>query len=205
MSRAPSSAETSAEAAAAADLVRRIGGGDAHAEAELVERYSRGVLFLLRRLSGRPDLAEDLHQETFRVVLERLRARSLDEPERLAGFLQGTARNLFLGQWRKAARRKTDDEEAMPEVSDPMPGQLETSLRDEEAALVRQVLAELRPQRDRELLYRFYLSEEPKETVCAELGLSSLHFNRVLYRAKQRFRDLLERAEKRRSLAMHAT
>ncbi|PYQ63799.1 MAG: hypothetical protein DMF53_09225, partial [Acidobacteria bacterium] len=54
------------EAEIATDLVRRIAAGDASAEEALVLRYSRGILYLLRRLGAPPDLAEDLHQETFR-------------------------------------------------------------------------------------------------------------------------------------------
>ncbi len=46
--------------------------------------------------------------------------------------------------------------------------------------------------RDRQILYRFYIAEEDKERICADLDLSSLHFNRVLFRARQRFKDLLE-------------
>lgn len=184
---------TAEEARVAADLVRRIGIGDRAAEEELVERYSRGVLFLLRRLSGRPDLAEDLHQETFRVVLERLRTSGLKDPGRLVGFIQGTARHLFLGERRKHLRRKTDAAgDALPDGADPAPSQLDSTLRDERAELVRRMLADLRPERDRRVLYRFYLAEEDKERICRDLGLSHQHFNRVLYRARQRFKGLLE-------------
>ncbi len=182
-----------AEAAIAADLVRRIQGGDRPAEQQLVERYSRGVLFLLRRLSGRPELAEDLHQETFQVVLERLRGSGLEDPGRLVGFIQGIARHLFLGEHRKRLRRKTDDAgELLPDGVDPAPSQLESALRDERAERVRRMLAELRPERDRRLLYRFYLAEEDKDRICVDLGLSHKHFNRVIYRARQRFKELLK-------------
>src|ERR1044071_3394981 len=88
------------EAEVATDLGRRIASGDPGAEGELVERYSRGVLYLLRRMA--PELADDLHQETFRIALERLRRRELDEPEGLAGFLRGIARNLVIGERRKS-------------------------------------------------------------------------------------------------------
>lgn len=181
------------EAEVSAELVRRIQAGDSAAETELVERYSRGLLYMLRRTAGDPALAEDLHQETFRVVLERLRERGLEEPERLAGFLHRTAKNLFIGGHRKAARRKTGgDDEALAEVADPAPDPLRDTLRDEEAALVRRLIGELDTDRDRRILYRFYIAEEDKERICADLGLSSLHFNRVLFRARQRFKELLE-------------
>ncbi len=191
--RAATDPAIAADARIAAGLVRRIQAGDRPAEAELVERYSRGVLFLLRRLSGRPALAEDLHQETFRVVLERLRGPGLGDPGRLVGFIQGTARHLFLGERRKRLRRKTDAAgEHLPESADPAPSPLERSQRDERARLVRSMLAALEPERDRRVLYRFYLADEDKDAICIDLGLSHKHFNRVLYRARQRFKKLLE-------------
>ncbi len=189
----------SGEAEVAAGLVRRIASGDAVAESEMVERYSRGLVFMLRRM-GSPDLADDLHQEAFRIVLERLRGKGLTEPERLAGFLNRTARNLFIADYRKKARRKTDDLSQAEAPADPAPSQLSRAVLDQEAALVRQLIAELEPDRDRQLLYRFYIAEEAKERICADLELSSLHFNRVLFRARQRFKTLLLRARKQRQL-----
>jgi RNA polymerase sigma-70 factor (ECF subfamily) len=188
----------STDVALAADLVRRIAAGDAKAEAELVERYSRGVLFLLRRRSGDPALADDLHQETFRVVLERLRGRGIGEPEKLAGFVRATARNLFIGEVRKRTRRKTDDDsEAVERTVDVGHGQYAEAVRAQQAAAIRELLGELGTERDREILMRFYLAEDDKEAICADLGLSSLHFNRVLHRAKQRFKEILDRERER--------
>ncbi len=188
------------EAEVAADLAHRIQAGDASAETEMVERYSGGLTFMLRRMTGRPDLADDLHQDAFRVVLERLRGPGLAEPERLAGFLRRTARNLFIGNYRKQTRRQTDDLEDAEPPADGAPSPLSQTMLDQEAALVRRMIAELKPDRDRQILYRFYIAEEPKERICADFELSSLHFNRVLHRARQRFKDLLERSEKRQRL-----
>jgi RNA polymerase sigma-70 factor (ECF subfamily) len=180
-----------AEAAIAADLARRIAAGDCEAEGELVRRYSRGVLFHLRRMSRDAALSDDLHQETFRVVIERLRGEGLAEPDRLAGFILRTARNLFLGAERKRVRRGEDLDGAAAEPSDLAPGQLAQVLQEEAAERVRALLRELPTPRDRELLLRFYVAEEDKDRICCDLGLSSLHFNRVLFRARQRFRELL--------------
>jgi len=181
------------EAEVAADFVRRIAAGDASAEGELVERYSRGLRYLLRRLGAAPELADDLHQETFRIVLERLRKKALDEPEGLAGFLRGTARNLMIAERRKTARRRTEsDDKEVAEAVHPAPSQLSTVLLDEEAETVRRLIRELPTDRDRQLLLRYYVSEEAKESLCVDLGLDSLHFNRVLFRARQRFKEILE-------------
>jgi hypothetical protein len=43
------------------------------------------------------------------------------------------------------------------------------------------------------LLKRFYLNDQAKEHICQELRLSEEHFNRVIFRARNRFRELLER------------
>ena len=90
----------------ASDLARRIHSGDTVAENELIERYSRGLSFFLRRQCSDPALAEDIHQETFRVALLRCREGSLEDPSRLAGFLQRTARNLLIGEFRKTGRHQ---------------------------------------------------------------------------------------------------
>jgi RNA polymerase sigma-70 factor (ECF subfamily) len=175
--------------------VRRIAAGDPAAEERLVVRYGRGLLYLLRRLGAPPELADDLHQETFRIALERLRRRPLDDPAGLAGFLRGVARNLVLAERRKTTRRRTEaDPEALDRTVHPAPSQLSSVLREEAAAAVRRLIAELPTERDRQILLRFYIAEMDKERICEELGLDSLHFNRVLFRARQRFKDLLGRS-----------
>jgi RNA polymerase sigma-70 factor (ECF subfamily) len=54
------------------------------------------------------------------------------------------------------------------------------------------VLEALPVTRDREIVKRFYLDEEDKERICGELGLSPVHFDRVIFRARQRMRAMLE-------------
>jgi RNA polymerase sigma-70 factor (ECF subfamily) len=185
------------EAAVAADLVRRIAAGDASAEEALVERYRRGLLYLLRRLGALPDLGDDLQQETFRIVIERLRREGLADPAALASFLRATARNLLIAERRKTARRRTwGDTGELAEAVAPAPSQLQSVLLDEEAEIVRKLIGELPTDRDRQLLLRFYVGEEDKDTICTDLGLDHLHFNRVLFRARQRFKELLERFQK---------
>lgn len=190
------------EAEIAAELVERIRAGDQEAESVLVERYSRGLLFMLRRKTGDPDLAMDLHQDTFQVVLLRLRASGLEEPGRLAGFIHSTARNIFIGDYRKTSRRKTDSGlDNAPEASRD-PSQLKRLLRQEEAEVVRLLIDELKSKRDRQLLRRFYIAEEDKDQICADLQLDHLHFNRVVFRARQRFKELYEKHQKRRRLSL---
>jgi RNA polymerase sigma-70 factor (ECF subfamily) len=196
---APSAASDTAEdlaarAESAARLVQRIRSGDTQAEAELVERFGRGVRFLLLQRTNDAARADDLFQETFRLALEKVRAGELREPEKLPGFIRQLAKNLFIADYRKTSKRSTEDLDEVQAPADPAPSQLDQVLQTEDARLVRKLLGELEPARDREVLFRFYLAGESKERICARLELSSAQFNLVIHRARQRFRTLVERA-----------
>jgi len=179
------------------DLASRIRTGDREAEAELVGRYQRGVTLLLRRSAGDPSLAEDLAQETFRIALEKIRRGDLREPEKLAGFLCSLARNLSIEHFRKASSQRTSGSPPEDSVRGDEPDPLERLIRAEQARIVRGILTELPTERDRQILLRFYLSEEDKSAICRDLGLTSLHFNRVLFRARERYRELFDERTKR--------
>lgn len=178
-----------------ADLVQRIRGGDPRAEEELIARFGEGLTFLLRRWTRGHSDAEDLYQETFRLALEKIRRGEVRDPERLAGFLRSLARNLSIEHYRKAARRGAREEEveAAADVTNPDTGQLGQLLRKEKVGLVRRLLGELGSERDRQVLFRFYIAEEDKESIRSDLGLTAPEFNLVLFRARRRYRDLYER------------
>ncbi len=84
-----------------ADLVRRCLGGERDAFHELTVRYYRPVgAFLLKRV-GRPDLVEDLAQETF---LEAYRSLKQGRgPENFSSWLFGIAVNRC-GKWLRRKR-----------------------------------------------------------------------------------------------------
>ena len=177
------------------DLVNSIRGGSRQAEAELVERYSHGVMIIIRREVRDTAVADDIYQDAFRIVLEKIREGDLREPERLSGFVCGVARNLVIDYFRRAARQENVAEiEEAALLPHPAPDQLQELLQKEKADLVRQVLKEMPNERDIQALYRFYIADDDKEQICADLGLTSLHFNLVIHRARERFRELYKQA-----------
>lgn len=184
----------SEERVAATQLVRRVGDGDRQAESEMIERYSRGLRFLLRRQTRDPELAEDLLQETWMVALERIRSESLESPERLAGFLSGVARHLALNEMRKTSRQRTTPNSSIVDlIPDESDNPVRLASRSEVRQLVKRLIGELGQERDREILSCFYVQEQEKESICRRLGIDSAHFNRVLFRARQRMRELVLR------------
>jgi RNA polymerase sigma-70 factor (ECF subfamily) len=183
------------EVGVGSDLVSRIRAGERQAEVELVERYSRCVTVIIRREVSDAAVADDLYQEIFWTVLEKIRQGGVREPEKLSGFVCGVARNHVMHYFRRAARREisTENEEAVL-LSHPAPDQLKKLLQKEKADFVWQILKEMPNERDVQVLIRFYIAEEEKELICADLGLTSLHFNLVLHRARVRYKELYERA-----------
>ena len=175
------------------ELVRRIQSGDRQAETLLVQRFSRGLLYILRNVVGDEARAQDLHQDTFAVVIQKARDGQIRDPERVSGFIRSTAKNLAVGETRKDIRRQTFTNHDAVDCT-PHPGrcaycELE---REQKSQIVRDLLEELRMPRDRELLARFYLADEDKEDICQDLDLTAAHFDRVLYRARQRFRAIAQ-------------
>jgi RNA polymerase sigma-70 factor, ECF subfamily len=180
------------------ELVSRIQAGDLQAEDELVRRYSRGVSVIIARAGCDRGMIEDVCQDALRITIEKVRRGDVREPDRLSGFIASLARNLVIEHFRGSSAH---DPRLLPDSSgaDSMESasQLERLLEEEQAQMVRKVLSEMSAERDRQILFRYYLAEEDKERICADLGLTSLHFNRVLFRARERFRDLFLAAKER--------
>jgi RNA polymerase sigma-70 factor (ECF subfamily) len=174
-------------------LVQRISAGDTNAEAELIQRFSRPLLTMLEMRTGDRQRAEDVHQETFCIVLERLRSTGLDDPRRISAFLHRTAINVLIGEYRKDVRRRTEtDTDLIERFGDSETDQLRALIRQESDQAVRAALQDLTNPRDKEVLYRFYILQEEKAAICAALKLSTAHFDRVISRARKRFRHFIE-------------
>jgi RNA polymerase sigma-70 factor (ECF subfamily) len=195
-------AESINAASGARELAARILTGDPEAEIELFRRYGPTVMRMLQAITHNIWTAEDVHQETFAIVLRRLRNRPLDDPDNLLQFVRQTARKLLMVANRKKRRRlETEVEGAvLEELVDPQPGQLFHLLRNEEREQVRRAVAGVRPVRYRQLLHRYYLDEEAKENICRDMGLTAVHFNRVLFRARRQFLLVVSRNARQQAI-----
>ncbi|MCF6226620.1 MAG: sigma-70 family RNA polymerase sigma factor [Xanthomonadales bacterium] len=174
-------------------VLSAITAGEPAAETALVRQYSRGLLLMLTQRCGDVELASDIHQDAFMVVLTRLRKQALDNPKQVKAFIHTTAVNLFINHFRKEKRRNTwGDGDAIDAAVDPMPDQVTRLEKKDTAELVHTVINELPGSRDRKILWLYFIDELEKPNICAQLDLSTEHFDRVLYRAKQRLRQKLE-------------
>jgi RNA polymerase sigma-70 factor (ECF subfamily) len=176
------------------ELSHRIRAGDKQAEDALSRRVAPGITQIVVAMTGNFALAQELCQETLIIILSRLRTQPLEDPDKLPAFVAQVARNLVIAERRKERRRKTDvDSDAIDLVVDHSEGQEQGAQRESAASAIRTVLAEMKSVRDRTLLVRYYLRDEDKKDICRELGLTEPSFNVVLFRARSRFLELLEK------------
>lgn len=177
-----------------ARLIERIRSGDRNAERELWLAHAATLTLIVRRRTRNPDLTQDVVQETFRVAIGHLRAGRIEKPDALGGFLRGIALNVLSVSRRNDHREAhLDDDGAAVELVDDGRSPFEATSLAQRQEFVRRLIAELPIERDRQLLWHYYVLDEEKNDVCASLGLTAGHFDRVLHRARTRFRELVER------------
>ncbi|HVO45184.1 MAG TPA: sigma-70 family RNA polymerase sigma factor [Steroidobacteraceae bacterium] len=161
---------------------------------QLYVRYRRPLLqvFLHRRIAR--DAAEDLLQRTFLQAIKKIRTEGLEDPSNLGGYLYRTACKLATAYWRgELARHHDTDRELLTNLKDEALSLEERLDHEQLARCVRELMGELPVARDREVLERYYLQEEPRTSIRESLQLTELQFNQVLWRARQRFGDILRR------------
>jgi RNA polymerase sigma-70 factor (ECF subfamily) len=181
-----------ASASTEQSLMVRIAGGDRAAEAEFVRLFERGVRVLVRRRCRPGDpIVDDLVQDVLSGVLERLRAGAIHDPSALPAYVQSAVVYATSAEYRR--RRPTLPEGAIEQIAD---GETPGSRLDatQLAGLLRDLLASMAVARDREILRRFYLEEEDKDSVCRALAIDPGHFHRVMFRARERLRIMAEQA-----------
>jgi len=174
-------------------LVAAIAAGRATQDAIYV-RYRRPLMqvFLQRRIDK--DAAQDLLQRTFLQAIKKIRTEGLEDPGNLGGYLYRTACKLATAYWRgELSRRHENDGELLSSLQDDALSLEESLDHDLLAKCVRDLMAKLPVARDREVLERFYLREEPRVAIRESMKLTELQFNQVLWRARQRFAEILRK------------
>ncbi|HMN44561.1 MAG TPA: sigma-70 family RNA polymerase sigma factor [Povalibacter sp.] len=169
------------------------GSWDRQSVLALIESQYTGLLRLLRQKLRNEQLAADALSQALITTLEHLDAGRISEPQLIGGYIFQVAMNQMRNHRRKMAERS--ERRADPEAVDALPAPdtgIDKDLEPAIATKVRSVIEALSTTRDREIVKRFYLDEEDKASICSDMGLSALHFDKVIFRARQRMRGLLE-------------
>jgi RNA polymerase sigma-70 factor, ECF subfamily len=157
-----------------------------------VYRDYPGLRALILRRVRDPEVAADILQDAAVTTLEKLRSGEIAHPENVGGYLYRVALNHLRNHRRKdrSALSSADGLDELPAAENEAGWE---SIRGRQwATAARRMLEEMPVARDRDVLVRFYLDDEDREKICRELRLSEEHFNRVIFRARNRFRELVE-------------
>ena len=168
-----------------ARLVAQCRSGDEQAWRALVERFSRYVYAISVQAFRLPAHdAEDVFQEVFARVYERL--ETLREDEAVRPWIGQLTRRLCIDRLRAGSRETVEDADELPETAaDDVLSQLE------EAFDVHDALAEL-SQNCREILDRFFAQDESYRTIGDALELPAGTIASRISRCLEKLRDVFE-------------
>jgi RNA polymerase sigma factor (sigma-70 family) len=172
------------------EIVERIRKDDPTGLEELYGVFAKGVRFLLYRKLGPKDLDDKVH-DVFLIVAQAIRRGDLREPERLMGYVHTVVRRQVAAHIEDAvqARRCYTDLDGTLLLSDRSPDPERTAIQRQKDELAWRILNSI-SKRDREVLIRFYLDEQPPDVICREMCLTETQFRLIKSRAKARFGEL---------------
>jgi RNA polymerase sigma-70 factor (ECF subfamily) len=173
-----------------AELVAKVQLSDASGLEELYRIFSRGVRYYLCRQLGSQEIDDKVH-DTFLIVVQAIQRGELREPQRLMGFVRTVVRRQVAAHIDQVVHSRKEHVELDDgaRVAQPDSTPEETAMREQKAKIMGEILDEI-SSRDREILTRFYISEQSQEEICAAMGLSETQFRLLKSRAKARFGEI---------------
>ena len=179
-------------------LVERIRMGESDAMEELYRIFSTGVRFHLCRQLGAQDLDDRVH-DVFLIIAQAIQRGDLREPERLMGYIRTIVRRQVAAHIESMvqARRMSIQSDGAYPIADHGPDPERVAIERQKNEVAMRVLHGI-PERDREVLIRFYLREQPPDQICREMKLTETQFRLLKSRAKARFGELGRRRFSRR-------
>lgn len=178
------------QAAPWSPLVERIRAGDPASLEELYGLFSKGIRFYLCRQLGPQDLDDRVH-DVFLIITQAIQSGELREPERLMGYVRTVVRRQVAARIdaNVHARRCQTTLEGGVVLRDRSPDPEHLAIQGQNIEVALRILNSI-SKRDREVLVRFYLNEQPAEQICREMELTETQFRLIKSRAKARFGEL---------------
>ncbi len=172
------------------ELAQLIAQGDRNAAGVLVARYQAPVRGFLLKLSGNPDVADDMAQETFLRVLKY--AQRYDPQYKMITWLLTIARRLWLNHIRRKDNQTFNTSYEQMFQSTPGPQQL--AQRTDQQVRTKELLAEAmthltEPQQM--VITLFHQQELPVNEVAKVMEMPEGTVKSHLHRARAALRTLL--------------
>jgi RNA polymerase sigma-70 factor (ECF subfamily) len=173
------------------DYLGRLREGDFPTQEHFRKYFTVLMKAKLRSRLKSLEAIEDVQQETFVRFYGALRDGRIQHANRLGQWINSTCNNVLLETYRSNDRTDSlDDGDAreLPAAA----FDLSKIIDDRQAAQKVQKVLEQLPERDRRVLRAIFFEERDKDEVCRELGITRDNLRLLLYRAKQKFKDLYD-------------
>jgi RNA polymerase sigma factor (sigma-70 family) len=170
-------------------LAERIRQGEASAETELVREFTRRIFVMALVRTHDRETARELVQDVLLAVICALRKGQLQDADKLAAFVHGTARNLINNRLRAESQRPQLEpiSEDLAQIN--WAEQIEDA---ERVRLVQEALEHVREEDRKILLMTLVEGRKPGE-IAAALGLTSDVVRTRKLRALKKVADLIKR------------
>ena len=156
------------------DIIKRIQNGDKNAYTELYEKTKCMVMYNIRLKGVSPDDEEDVAQETYKKVFEKI--DTLEKPEDACLWIKSIAANTAVDHMRKSGKIQTVP---MDEITGPEEVPISEEILLPEDAVEREMalkelgdLMRALPADSYKLLAARYYNKQDYKTIEAELGIS---------------------------------
>jgi RNA polymerase sigma factor (sigma-70 family) len=169
------------------ELLARWREGDDEAGEELIRSHYTAVFAEIRaKVNGDADLASELTQRVFELLLHKR-----DEiVQNVRAYLRGIARRKIIEHFR-GQRAGSDDDREITEIPTPGDGVATLLTRQQDTALLARALRSL-PDEDQRLLMWAYADGITQREIGERLGLSKQQVNGRIDRAREKLRRCLE-------------
>jgi RNA polymerase sigma-70 factor, ECF subfamily len=177
------------------DLVRRAAAGDRDAFGVIFERYQHVAYRFARAMTGSPDVAEDVTQEVFVILIRELKRY---EPVRatLSTYLYGVVRNVSRDRLRRERRFLQFGSHDLTRPGDmPRADPFQRLVIEETGEEIRRALARV-PVKYREVVILCDLHDLSYADLSTVLGISISAVRSRLHRGRQLLRLRLSRPER---------
>jgi len=172
------------------ELLNRVQQNETGASQDLYLLISKGILFFLRRRMP-VHIAEERMHDVFMIVLKAIREGRIQEANAFPGYVRiVTKRQIFAHIRHSTNAVECTDEFIVNGLPSKATDNPESILEEQQRSkLMADVLRSMNAV-SREILHRFYVSEQSQEQICAEMNLTDTQFRLLKSRAKAKFGEL---------------
>lgn len=176
-------------------LIERATAGEKAAAAALIRAHQTSLYAYILRLSGKPDVAEDIVQDAFVRVLKNL--HRFDPRYRFSTWLFTIAKRLYVNACQK--HKPVYDSDivggAGGDSCEPHVPTMASEFRGHARDAIGKALAELSPEQ-REIIILFHQQEWPIATIATHMGMPEGTVKSHLHRGRRRMRRYFEQMSK---------